>query len=414
MAGKKKEEPAVKEEQPLNRLSMMKKLVAEEKKRAIKEKVDIKFGSIRDFKNASVMHVQPTGWLAWDMLVKGYHSGRIFELYGAESCGKTSTLLQLIEKLQMIYPNFVVEYVDSEQTINIPSLKRYVNFDKERLFIMQENLVEEIFVKIEEHINAEAVDMIVIDSVGALQTLSEQEKTLYENVMMEVARKLSRGFKRLYTLLPKKQVSVFFINQERMTSKGQFMVKDTMGGAALRYASSARIEIKSDIKTNAKVDPNDGSVSEVYTSFYTKKCKVAEPYKTTYSYLNVRYDRPYAFNMIEDAIEAGLKVGTINQRGAYYYILDNDGNEVESFQGRAKLFEKVSSNIAVYLILKLRIYAKYKKCQEYRNDNKVQVARGQKKAIGSIWDFLRVSIERSCTFLIILINKSYRQIGTNS
>ena len=67
--------------------------------------------------------------------------------------------------------------------------------------------------------------------------------------MMEVARKLSRGCKRLYTLLPKKQVSVFIINQERMTSKGQFMVKDTMGGAAIKYATSARIEIKSDIKS---------------------------------------------------------------------------------------------------------------------------------------------------------------------
>ena len=230
LAVKKKEKESESEEpKQLNRLQMMRKLVDEEKKRAIKEKVDIKFGSIYDFKNASVMHVQPTGWLAWDMLVKGYHSGRIFELYGAESSGKTSTLLQLIEKLQIALPNFVVEYVDAEQTINIPSLKRYASFDKERLFIMQENMIEEIFLKIEEHINSEAVDMIVIDSVGALQTLSEQEKNLYDNVMMEVARKLSRGCKRLYTLLPKKQVSVFFINQERMTSKGQFMVKDTMG-----------------------------------------------------------------------------------------------------------------------------------------------------------------------------------------
>ena len=54
-------------------------------------------------------------------------------------------------------------------------------------------------------------------------------------------------------------------------------------GAAIKYATSARIEIKSDIKTNAKIDA-DGSVCEVYTSFYTKKCKVAEPYKTTYSF----------------------------------------------------------------------------------------------------------------------------------
>ena len=128
-------------------------------------------------------------------------------------------------------------------------------------------------------------------------------------------------------------------------------------GAALRYASSARIEIKSDIKTNAKVDV-DGTVSEVYTSFYTKKCKVAEPYKTTYSFLNVRYDRPYAFNMIEDVIEAGLKTGALSQAGAYYNILDNLGNKVEAFQGRARLVEKISQSVEFYLILKLRIYSK--------------------------------------------------------
>lgn len=356
MAVKKKEQEDV-EKKPISRLAMMRQLVEEEKKRAIKEKVDIKFGSIRDFKGASVMHVQPTGWLAWDMLVKGYHSGRIFELYGGESSGKTSTLLQLIEKMQIINPDFVVEYVDAEQTVNISSIKRYASFDKERFFLMQENLIEEIFLKIEEHINAEAVDMIVIDSIGALQTLSEQEKSLYENVMMEVARKLSRGCKRLYTLLPKKQVSVFIINQERMTSKGQFMVKDTMGGAAVKYATSARIEIKSDIKTNAKID-GDGTVSEVYTSFYTKKCKVAEPYKTTYSFLNVRYDRPYAFNMIEDTVEAGIRTGVLEQRGAWFYILDNNGNEVEKFQGRAGMFNKIASDINLYLTLKLRIYSK--------------------------------------------------------
>lgn len=356
MAKKKEVETEVKDK-PLNRLAMMRQLVGEEKKRAIKEKVDIKFGSIHDFKGASVMHVQPTGWFAWDMLMKGYHSGRIFELYGGESSGKTSTLLQLIEKMQMIFPEFVVEYVDAEQTINIPSIKRYASFDKERFFLMQENLIEEIFLKIEEHINAEAVDMIVIDSIGALQTLNEQEKSLYENVMMEVARKLSRGCKRLYTLLPKKQVSVFIINQERMTSKGQFMVKDTMGGAAIKYATSARIEIKSDIKTNAKIDA-DGSVCEVYTSFYTKKCKVAEPYKTTYSFLNVKYDRPYAFNMIEDVIEAGTRTGVLDQRGSYYYILDKDGNEVEKFQGRANLFNRLAGDILIYLTLKFRIYAK--------------------------------------------------------
>lgn len=128
-------------------------------------------------------------------------------------------------------------------------------------------------------------------------------------------------------------------------------------GAAIKYATSARIEIKSDIKSNAKVDEN-GTVCEVYTSFYTKKCKVAEPYKTTYSFLNVRYDRPYAFNMIEDVIQAGLNTGVLDQRGAYYYILDKDGNEVEKFQGKANMFNRLANDIVVYLILKLRIYSK--------------------------------------------------------
>lgn len=346
------------EKKSLSRLKAMEDLISNEKKRAIKEDDNVNFGHLEDFNTANIFNTEPLGFLALDKLFGGFIPGRMYEIYGQESSGKSTTSLQIIEKLQMVNPDISILYIDAEQTVNFSFLQRFPHLDISKIVLMQENLIEEIWKKIIKFTEEEAVDVIFVDSIGALETTEETKKSLYENTMAVVARKLSRGLKSLYTLLPKKNVSIFFINQERTAFKGQFAVQDTMGGKALKFATSLRMEVKADKSKNAVKLNERGDISEVLTSFYSKKSKISEPYRTTYSYLNVDRNQPYAFNSISDVVETALTEQVIIQKGSYYYINDPETGEEIKFQGRAKLENHFSQNLDFYLKTKLLCYSK--------------------------------------------------------
>lgn len=254
------------------------------------------------------MRVQalPSGILSLDiaMGIGGYPRGRLIEVFGAESSGKTTVALQAVAEAQK--RGGIAAYIDVENSLD-PDYAENLGVKLDDLIFSQPDSGEKAFDAMEELVKTGALDLIVIDSVAALTPQAEIDGV---NLQGELAKMMSERLKRIVSLVNKTKTVIIFINQVRASLSGFLGNGETTpGGKALKFYSSVRIEVK----TSEKIKQNDIVVGKK-TILTTVKNKVASPFKKA-MIANIWGE---GFSQAIDIINQAVKLDVVKQSGKWY------------------------------------------------------------------------------------------------
>ncbi len=250
-----------------------------------------------------------TGSLSLDVAigVGGIPKGRITEIYGPESSGKTTLALHCIAEAQKAGGN--AAFIDAEHALDIHYAKNLgVNIND--LLVSQPSSGEEALEITETLVRSNAIDIIVIDSVAALTPKSEIEGNMGDSQMGVQARLMSQALRKLTGVVSKSNIAVVFINQIRMKIGIVFgNPETTTGGRALKFYTSLRMEIRrvSSIKDGDNILGNRTRVKIV-------KNKVAPPFKKTE--FDIMYGQGISYT--GDVLDLAVKLDIINKSGSWY------------------------------------------------------------------------------------------------
>ena len=316
--------------------------MADEKTRAIElavSQIEKQFGkgSIMRLgtKEAIVpISVIPTGALSFDAAlgVGGFPRGRVVEVFGPESSGKTTIALQVIAEAQK--KGGVCAFVDAEHALD-PVYARKLGVNLNDLLISQPDTGEQALEITDTLVRSGAVDVLVIDSVAALTPRAEIEGEMGESQPGLQARLMSQALRKLTASISRSNTMVIFINQIRMKIGVMYgSPETTSGGNALKFYASVRLDIRriGAIKEREQVVGNQTRVKVV-------KNKVAPPFK------QVEFDIMYGEGVSKagELIDLGVKAGVVEKSGAWFSF-----DSVRLGQGRenAKAFLKTSPEMA--------------------------------------------------------------------
>lgn len=326
----------------------------EEKKIAEKAEETLKLGFLEDFNEVKRDNYKITGVLGYDLNVGGLKRGAFHVIYGDASTGKTTTILNLLEGIQMTQPDAITLYLDAETTVDERFLSRMPYLNSENIIFLKEQTAEYALDKIVEYAKENLVDYIVIDSVDSLVSKKETEKGLDEAVMMEKARVLSRALPILQSACRENNLTVILIQQLRTKMSGIFVSEGRSGGNAMKFYPSTVVKL-SNISSQNETDSN-GKISSKYLKIKNEKSKIGNPYAETYSFINTSSDKS-SIDRIKECLNYACDLSLIEKKGAWVYIPDENG-EIKSFQGIAKAQEEFKKDIDLYSLTKLRIYGK--------------------------------------------------------
>ncbi|OGH88850.1 MAG: recombinase RecA [Candidatus Magasanikbacteria bacterium RIFOXYD2_FULL_36_9] len=297
----------------------MAKSNAEEIKQKLKaaasaiEQIKSKFGegAIMTFGEAKTMQVDavPTGCLSIDIAlgVRGVPRGRVIEIYGPESSGKTTLAQHIVAEVQKL--GGIAAFVDAEHALD-PDYAKKIGVKVDELLISQPDTGEQALDIVETLVRSNAVDVIVIDSVAALVPRAEIEGDMGDSHMGLHARLMSQALRKLTAIISKSKTVVIFINQTRMKIGIVFgNPETTTGGMALKFYSSVRIEVRraAQIKQGDKIIGNRVKVKVV-------KNKVAAPFRTCE--FDIMYNE--GISVSGDTLDAGILYKIIEKRGVTY------------------------------------------------------------------------------------------------
>jgi recombination protein RecA len=253
-----------------------------EKKRALElalSQIDKQFGKgsimrLGDDRIQQEIQIIPTGSLALDVAlgVGGIPRGRIIEIYGPESSGKTTLALHVIAEAQKL--GGIAAFIDAEHALD-PNYTRKLGVDTDNLLVSQPDTGEQALEITETLVRSGAVDVIVVDSVAALVPRAEIEGEMGDAQMGLQARLMSQAMRKLTGAISKSKTSVIFINQMREKLGVMFgNPETTTGGRALKFYATIRIEIRK-IASIKEKEEIIGSLTKVKVV----KNKVAPPFK---------------------------------------------------------------------------------------------------------------------------------------
>ncbi len=304
-------------------------------------------GSIMKLGDRGVQNVQviPTGSLSLDIAlgVGGVPRGRVIEIYGPESSGKTTLAYHIVSEAQK--KGGVAAFIDAEHALDTEYAKNIgVNIDK--LLVSQPDTAEQALEITETLVRSNAVDIVVIDSVAALVPKSEIEGEMGDSHMGLQARLMSQALRKLTGATSKSNTTLIFINQLRMKIGVMFGNPEvTTGGNALKFYSSVRMDIrrKEQIKDGDTVIGNHVVVKVV-------KNKVAPPFRS--AEFDVMYNE--GVSRYGDLLDLAVKEGLINKSGAWYEYKDK-----KIGQGREAAKQFLRDNEKVFLELDKVLREKY-------------------------------------------------------
>ncbi len=255
----------------------------------------------------------PTGCLSLDLALGalGVPRGRVIEIYGPESSGKTTLAQHIIAEVQK--KGGIAAFVDAEHAMD-PDYARKIGVNIDELFISQPDTGEQALEIVETLVRSNAIDVVVIDSVAALTPKAEIEGEMGDSHMGLQARLMSQALRKLTAIVSKTGTVVVFINQIRMKLGVMFGNPETTpGGNALKFYASVRIEIRrsAQIKQGERIVGNRVKVKIV-------KNKVAPPFRTCE--FDIMYNE--GISIAGDMLDLGVEVGTVEKRGNSYVFGD--------------------------------------------------------------------------------------------
>lgn len=289
------------------------------------------------------LEVISTGCLSLDLAlgVGGVPRGRIMEIYGPESSGKTTVALHIIAQTQKM--GGVAAFIDAEHALDAVYAKA-LGVKVDELYISQPDTGEQALDICESLVRSSAIDVIVIDSVAALTPKAEIEGDMGDSHVGLLARLMSQALRKLTAITNRSKTCVIFINQLREKVGVMFgNPETTTGGKALKYFSTVRIDIR---KADALKD--DGEIIGNRVKAKIVKNKVAPPFKVA------EFDIIYGEGISREGciIDLGLEYGILTKSGAWFYY-----NEIKTANGREKMRDYLKQNPAMLEEIEGRIRA---------------------------------------------------------
>ena len=287
------------------------------------------------------LQVIPSGSIGLDIAlgVGGYPRGRIVEVFGPESSGKTTLALHVIAQSQIL--GGIAAFVDAEHALDV-SYARRLGVRTDDLLVSQPDTGEQALEIVDTLVRSGAVDVIVIDSVAALVPKAEIEGAMGDSQVGSQARLMSQALRKLTASISKSNCIVVFINQLRMKIGVMFgNPETTTGGNALKFYASLRLDVRR-VGALKSGEDNIGNRTRVKVV----KNKVAPPFK------QVEFDILYGEGICSagDLIDTAVEMGLLDKMGAWYSL---DGERLG--QGREKvrqllkddprLFEKLDRKV---------------------------------------------------------------------
>lgn len=268
-------------------------------------------GSIMRLGEAKKMEIEtiPTGCLSLDLAlgVMGVPRGRVVEIYGPESSGKTTLAQHIVAEIQKM--GGIAAFVDAEHALD-PEYARKIGVNIDELLISQPDNGEQALDIVETLVRSNAVDVIVVDSVAALTPKAELEGEMGDSHMGLQARLMSQALRKLTAIISRSKATVIFINQIRLKIGVMFgNPETTTGGMALKFYSSVRIEVRrsAQIKIGERIIGNRVKTKIV-------KNKVAPPFRVCE--FDIMYNE--GISIAGDLLDTGTELGVIKKSGNSY------------------------------------------------------------------------------------------------
>jgi recombination protein RecA len=267
-------------------------------------------GSIMRLGEAHAANVEtiPTGSLSLDLaLGGGIPKGRIIEIYGPESSGKTTVCLHAVAEIQKA--GGTAAYVDAEHALD-PAYAKRLGVNTDTLLISQPDSGEQALEVVETLVRSNAVDIIVVDSVAALVPQAEIEGDMGDAHMGLQARLMSQALRKLTGVINRSKTTVVFVNQLRMKIGVMFgNPETTTGGNALKFYASVRM----DIRRLAQIKQGDAIIGN-HVRVKVVKNKVAPPFRE--AEFDIMYNQ--GISREGDVIDLAVTHGVVDKAGAWY------------------------------------------------------------------------------------------------